>query len=74
MVNFTPAFDGSLLTVALIWTVFAGPACTVVVLEDTDTVIADTVIDADADLVVSATEVAWTVIARSLAGGFAGAV
>ncbi|MBV8053575.1 MAG: hypothetical protein JOZ80_20470 [Acidobacteriaceae bacterium] len=74
IVNFTPAFEGSLLTPALIWTVFAGPAWTAVALDDTETVIAKTVMVVDADLEVSATDVALTVIVRLLAGGFAGAV
>lgn len=74
MVNFTPIFDGSLFTVALIWTIFPAAACTVALVGETETVIARTVIVVEADLEVSATEVALIVTVRSLAGGVLGAV
>jgi len=73
-VNVTPVFDGSLFTVALIWTTFPAPACTVVALDDTETVMARRVMVVEADLEASATEVAVTVMVRSLAGGLLGAV
>jgi len=68
----TPWPDGSLFTLALIGSVL--PACTVAPVSDTETVIAETVMLADPDLEVSATEVALTVTVRSLGGGALGAV
>ena len=74
MVNFTPAFDGSFFTVALIWTTLAAPACTVPALEETATVIANTVMVVKADWELSATLVALILTGRSAAGGVLGAV
>jgi len=50
------------------------PACTVAVAWDTETVIADKVMEADPDFEPSATDVALTVTVTSLAGGTLGAV
>jgi hypothetical protein len=72
MVHVTPRPDGSLFALALIGT--TPPACTVAVVGETETVIAKTVMVADPDLEVSATEVALTVTVRSLGGGALGAV
>ncbi|HXY49991.1 MAG TPA: hypothetical protein VEI01_11110 [Terriglobales bacterium] len=74
MVNVTPILDGSLFTDALIWTTFPAPACTAAALEDTETVIAKTVMVVDADLEGSAKEVALMVTVRLFAGGALGAV
>ncbi len=71
-VQFAPAPDGSLFTVA---ENCADPAtCTVAAEGVAEMVIAGTVIVAVADFVESATDVAVTVIIRSLGGGAAGAV
>jgi len=72
MVHETPWPDGSLFTLALIGSVLF--TCTVAAVGDTDTVIAATVTLVEADLDVSATEVALTVTVRSPAGGVLGAV
>jgi hypothetical protein len=68
----TPWPDGSLFTLALIGSEL--PICTTAVVGDTDTVIAATVMLMEADLDVSATEVALTVTIRSLGGGVLEAV
>ena len=64
--------DGSLFTLELIGSEL--PICTTAVVGDTDTVIAATVMLMEADLDVSATEVALTVTIRSLGGGVLEAV
>jgi len=68
----TPWPDGSLFTLAFIGSML--PTWTVAVVGDTETVIAEKVMVADPDLELSATEVALTVIVRSLGGGAPGAV
>ena len=68
----TPWLDGSLFTLTLMGSEL--PICTAAVVGDTDTVIAATVMLIEADLDVSATEVALTVTIRSLGGGVLGAV
>jgi len=68
----TPRPDGSLFTLELIGSEL--PICTTAVVGDTDTVIAATVMLMEADLDVSATEVALTVTIRSLGGGVLEAV
>ncbi len=68
----TPCPDTSLFTVALIGSML--PAWTEAAVGDTETVIATNVMVADPDLELSATEVALTVMVRSLGGGALGAV
>jgi hypothetical protein len=76
-VQVTPLFAESFVTVAVNCAVL--PTCTVAVLGAMETVIggtvlAGTVIVAEADLVGSAAEVAVRITFRSLAGGVVGAV
>jgi len=63
----TPLLLGSFVTVAVNWAVAV--ARTVALPGETETVMAGTVIVAEPDLVVSATEVAVRVTVRLLAGG-----
>jgi hypothetical protein len=74
MVHVTPRFDGSLFTVAFICTPFPAPTCTVAVAGDTESVMAEIMMVADADLELSATEVALIVTVKSLVGGALAAV
>jgi hypothetical protein len=72
-VHVTPLFAGSLVTVAVNFAV--APACTVAVLGVTETTIpAGTLMVAEFDADVLATEVAVMVTVKLLAGGVAGAV
>lgn len=69
----TPLFAGSLVTVAVNFAV--APDCTVAVRGVTETAIpTGTVMVADADAEVSATEMALMVTVKSAAGGMVGAV
>jgi hypothetical protein len=71
-VHLTPAFAGSLVTVAVKFPVLLG--WTVAEFGDTDTVTAGIVTVADPDFDISSTEVAVMVTFMSLAGGLAGAL
>jgi len=74
MDHVTPGPDGaSLLTLALI-DIGGLPAWSTAVVRDTETIIAEKVMAAAPDFEGSATEVALTVIVRSLGGGVLGAV
>ena len=72
-VHVTPLIAGSLVTVAV--NLAAAPACTVAVLGETETAIAAvTIMVAEADAEVLATEVAVMVIVKLFVGGVVGAV